>query len=190
MPPALTAEQFDDQRPDLPEGGRWVELNAGRVVQFDPPDPAHGNVVLNLSKTLADYLGKQAPAESGYVCFELGLLVARRPDTVHFPAASYFVGSRFVEADKTYTDVVPRLVVEIASTNSRRRGLADRVNDYLKWGVPFVWFIDTVERQVHVVQQGQATETYDDQQSLDGSPVFRGLQIPVAELFQTPSWWK
>src|SRR5579871_5633979 len=115
MQPAelLTAEQFGDQFFELPEGGRWTELIEGRLVELSPPDDAHGNVVRNLSKSLALYA---QTSQRGYACFELGLIVRRDPDTVRFPAACYFVtGERFAESDKFLTDVCPALVIEIAS---------------------------------------------------------------------------
>ena len=82
----LSAEEFAEQKFDFGDGGRWVELVAGKVVSLEPPNAAHGTTVLNLSKALARYL---LEAPDGYACFELGLLVARDPDTVRCPALSY-----------------------------------------------------------------------------------------------------
>src|SRR5690242_16829515 len=108
----LDAEQFAEQKYDLPEGGRWTELVSGKVVVLSPPDDAHGNIVRNLSKSLADYAHQ---SQLGYACFELGLIVSRCPDTVRCPAACYFTsGERFAEADKAVTDACPAVVVEIA----------------------------------------------------------------------------
>src|SRR4026207_167967 len=115
--PRMSAQQFAELRPDLPENGRWTELVAGQVVQLDPPDEFHGNVVLNLSKAMADYIQSKSPDSGGYLCFELGLLVHRDPDTIHFPAASFVTqGARFAAVDQIFVDVPPKLVVEIAST--------------------------------------------------------------------------
>src|SRR5690349_9953116 len=101
--PKLTAQQFAELRPDLPENGRWTELVAGRLVQLDPPDELHGNVVLNLSKAMADYIQSKQQDSEGYLCFELGLLVRRNPDTIHFPAASFVTqGGRFAAVDQIY----------------------------------------------------------------------------------------
>src|SRR5215475_8829898 len=100
--PRINAEQFDEQRFELPEGGRWTELVEGEIVALSPPDDAHGNIVRNLSKSLAIHAQQ---SQSGYACFELGLIVGRNPDTVRFPAACYFTqGERFSESDKFVTE--------------------------------------------------------------------------------------
>ena len=104
---------------ELPFGGRWAELVEGIPIVFEPPDPVHGNVILNVSKTLADYIQRTG---IGYACFDLGLLLARDPDTLRYPAVSYFVdGPRFAESDKLFTEVTPAFVIEVASSVDRRQ---------------------------------------------------------------------
>ena len=63
---------FEQQRSELVEG---------RIVAIEPPDLIHGAIVLNLTKAIAEYL-QRTPEENGYACFEIGLITARRPDTV------------------------------------------------------------------------------------------------------------
>src|SRR5262245_27077764 len=150
----LTAEQFIAGRDELPDGGRWTELLAGKPVTLSPPTIEHGTAVLNLSKALA---GHSQQGQGGYACFELGLVIARNPDTAHFPAISYFTsGPMFAEADRTITESRPALVVEVASTNDRRRGIDQRVANWLDWGVTLAWVVDPLARQVHAVEKGRA----------------------------------
>ena len=115
MTPALfTAEQFVAERDELPDGGRWTELIAGKPVTLSPPTIEHGTAVLNLSKALAKYSQQE---QGGYSCFELGLVIARDPDSVRFPAICVFTtGPLFAEADKVVTEARPSLIVEVAST--------------------------------------------------------------------------
>ncbi|MBL8852297.1 MAG: Uma2 family endonuclease, partial [Planctomycetaceae bacterium] len=101
----LSVDQFLMERDELPHEGRWAELVEGIPICFDPPDLLHGNVILNVSKILADFIQRTS---LGYACFDLGLLLARSPDTLRYPAVSYFLdGPRFAESDKLYTDVIP-----------------------------------------------------------------------------------
>ena len=149
----LTAEQFAERKYDFPEGGRWTELVAGEVSRFRRPDDLHGNVVLNFTKALAEHAQK---AQDGYACFELGLIVARNPDTVLCPPVSYFqTGQLFAELENLVTQSVPALVVEIASSNDRRRMMVDRINAYLSLGVTQVWLADTEGREMHIFQTGE-----------------------------------
>src|SRR6185369_10821976 len=116
----------------------------------------HGTAVLNLTKALSEFVQRGG---TGYAFFELGLILARQPDTVRFPAVSFYVeGPRFAEADKEVTDVRPALVVEIASTNDRRRGMHDRVTTWLDWGVPLVWLIDPHSKEVHTFEQKRLSQ--------------------------------
>jgi len=130
----FTVEQFLTDREELPDGGRWTEVLAGRLVMLQPPTIEHGTAVLNLSKALAEFTQHEP---GGYACFELGLIVARNPDTLQFPAVSFFVeGPRFAEADKIVTETRPALVTEVASTNDRRRAMRQRVTGWWIGGCP------------------------------------------------------
>jgi Uma2 family endonuclease len=185
----LTAEKFATEKDELPDGGRWVELVEGQVITYHPPDVMHGNVVMNLSKQLADSL--QTAENAGYACFELGLVVARNPDTVRMPQVCYYQsGKRFAETDAVVTQQRPTLVVEVASTNDRRRDMASRVSEYLRWGVERVWVIDTVEFQCIVHAAGQPTEQLPAHDILSGGPILPDFQIRVEDLFTEPKWWQ
>ena len=184
----LTAEQFIAGRHELPDGGRWTELIAGRPILLSPPTVEHGSAVLNLGKALADYSQK---SRDGYACFELGLMVARNPDTVQFPAASFFMsGSMFAESDKVLTETRPALVIEMASSNDRRRRLDDRVSGWQKWGVPLVWVLDPHAKQVHVFENGRACQPVTEHDLLVGGSVLSGFKTSISNLFKEPGWWK
>ena len=189
--PLISAAEFAEKKYDLPEGGRWTELVAGEVVQYQPPDEKHGTVVLNLSKSLARYFQGAEAENAGEAAFELGLHVARDPDTVRTPPVCCFRGeSRFAVLDEVVTDRPPAVVAEIASTNDRRRNMAQRVEEYLRWGVPLVWVIDPHQEQVHVLQQGQPQKQLGARDSLIGFPVLPGFSIRVTDLFAEPKWWR
>jgi len=183
----LTAEQFADRKFYYPDGGRWTELSAGQVVTLSPPDEVHGNVVLNFSKALAEHAQK---AQDGYACFELGLIVARQPDTVYCPAVSYFQkGERFAESDNIVTEAVPELVVEIASTNDRRRNMSERITQYLTWGVAEVWLADTERQEMHIFQPGVSGQQISSGETLHGGMVLSEFHSRVEDLFAAPQWY-
>jgi Uma2 family endonuclease len=187
MTARLTAEQFLESRFELPDAGQWSELVEGEPVQLGPPDLEHGNTVLNLSKSLAEYVQNTS---RGYACFELGLRIAREPDTVHFPAVSYFLGGeRFAEADKLYTDTVPDLIIELNSTPDRRARMSRRVGRWLEWGVRQVWVIDSVERNVSIHTAGATPQRFDEGATAIADPVLPEFSVRVSELFVVPEWW-
>lgn len=187
----LTAAEFAEQLLDLPEGGRWAELHAGEVVTLDPPDEAHGNIVLNLSKALGAYLGERRNEPVGYACFDIGVIVGRNPDTVQRPAVSFFSDrGLFAESDNLVTDAVPQLVVEAATTRSRRRETTSRVERYHQRGVECVWVADPVDGVVHVCHQGSTPRQFTERRALEGSPFLPGFSLTVAEVFAEPDWWR
>ena len=194
MPPPnlLTAEQFLEQREELPDGGRWTELLAGRLVCLAPPTVEHGTAVLNLTKSLSEFSHQSARREvSGYACFELGLIVARDPDTLLFPAISYFAGGEmFAEADKAISESRPELVIEVASTNDRRRGMDQRAARWLDWGTTLVWVLDPQGKQVHTIGKGHTGQRLGESQTLQGSGALAGFKVAVGELFKEPAWAK
>jgi len=183
----MTLEQFEEK---LLDGDRWVELVEGRFVRLSPPDDAHGDVVRNLSRSLAAYLKRSTDTSA---VFELPLIVRREPVTVRSPAVSLFrfqPGGRFAETDKLLTETCPALVIEIASTNERRDAMANRVRAYLEWGVAGVWVIDPVSRHVHQFHGHSSAQMLKEPQVLTGYPVLPGLAIPISDLFRPPEWLK
>lgn len=185
----FTIEDFVQSRPDMPDGGRWCELHAGAVVSLEPPEEGHGNVVLNFSKAFADHLGRSEELPA-YGCFELGLAVARNPDTLCAPAASLFAGGpRFAEADKPYTENVPNTVVEIAAGRVRRTALKWKTPAYLAWGVERVWMVDPEAKAVHVVDRSGTAATLADAQILESGEDLADFRIQVSALFAAPAWW-
>lgn len=194
----MTAEEFADQKYDLPDGGRWSELIAGEPVTLEQPSDDHGNVIRNLSRFLAQWIEEK---QVGYACFELGIIVQRAPDTVISPAVSYFVGgNRWVETDKVVTDTKPALVIDVASTVDRRRNMPERIAHYRNRDIAVAIVIAPMEQkiaihtgkdQVDVLGQDEiltAKPEWIDSQS--ESPLLAGLSIPVSDIFDQPDWWK
>lgn len=185
----LTVEQFLAEREELPHSGRWAELVEGIPICFEPPDLEHGNVILNLSKSLADFIQRTS---LGYACFDLGLLLTRDPDTLRFPAVSYFLtGERFAESDKLYTEALPSFVIELASSADRRRLMQTREREFLQRGVELVWTIDTQSRSVSVLSsRGARAAQFAEGQRVAGAPLLEGFEVQVSDLFAEPSWWR
>lgn len=183
----MTAEEFSLQRSELPDAGQWSELIRGVPVSLQPPDLEHGTIVLNFSKAFSAYVHSEL---HGYPCFDLGLKLESRPDTVLFPAISYFTeGARFSEADNDYTESVPVIVVELATTNDRRTNINERVNLYHRHGVNAVWVVDPHARVVHQMRRlGSAAVRLSEKETLHGAPELLGFQIKVEALFAEPDW--
>ena len=184
---AMTAEEFSLQRSDLPDAGQWAELIRGVPVVLQPPDLEHGNLVLNFSKAFSAYVHAE---EFGYPCFDLGLKLESAPDTILFPAISYFTeGERFSEMDKDYTEAVPTVVVELATTNDRRSNINERAALYHQMGTSAVWIVDPHARSIHVARKGATSPSrLTESDTLTGAPDLKGFQVAVEDLFAEPNW--
>ena len=187
----LNAEEFAETKFELPEAGRWCELVAGEVRQFEAPDDTHGTVVLNLTKALGRHLHEgNTTSQPVYACYELGLVTCRDPDTVRCPPVSVFVtGDAFAEMDGEVTESRPGLVIELATSNQRRAEMAERVVEWHAWGVPCVWIVNTLDKSVHVAEPGRALRVQTTAETLSGDPVLPGLEFRVSDLFVEPEWW-
>jgi Uma2 family endonuclease len=185
----VTTAEFLQERPDLPEAGQWAELERGRVVLLQPPDLDHGNTLLNLSKAIAAWTHSPLAGDT-YACFDLGLILHRDPDTIRFPAVTFFSGGRrFAESDREATETVPILVVELATSAERRQAMPQRVADYLAWGVAEVWVIDPrAQSLIQHVGSGRPIVRTDRDEVRDVAPL-PGFHLAVADLFVEPEWW-
>ena len=182
--------KLDEFEQRVLDGDRWIELIDGRFSRLEPPDDAHGDVVRNLSKSLATVLKKSPDT---YACFELPLVLRRELPTVRCPAVSCFrfeAGNRFAETDKVLTETRPVLTIEVASTNDRRESMSARVESYLQWGVSGVWIIDPVTRHVHQFVGRSSRLMLKEPQVITGHPYIPGFAMPVSDLFRPPAWLK
>ncbi len=177
----MTAEEFVDRRLDWDDIRPWSELVKGHVKSFEQPDEAHGLTLLNFSKALGQYLMQ---LETGYACFDMGLVTARDPDTVRFtPCCIFSAGPRFAEMDKPVTDSVPQAALEVASTSDRRNSMRERVLEYLDWGIEVVWVADPQAEMVHTFRPGQPIDMLNRDSILTGGETLAGFEVPVGELF-------
>ncbi|MCA9058852.1 MAG: Uma2 family endonuclease [Planctomycetaceae bacterium] len=184
----LTAEEFAQNKIDLPEGGRWYELHDGLPVLLSSPDDAHGTIVLNLTRCLAVWL--QSRVGRMYACHDLGLHVASGPDTVYVPAISLFESTeRFSQTDLIIATEVPRLVVDVASSNDRRTDMRRRTQSYLQTGVEMVWIPDPFKKEIQVLQKSAPVQALGDWQTLSGGTVLPGFSMSVCDVFTQPDWW-
>ena len=185
--PLTTAEQFLEQRYEMPEGGQWSELLDGKTHHLQPPDPDHGNAVFNLSKALADYIQQ---TKIGYACFDLGLHIAKQPDSVLFPAACIFTdGPLFAESDKELTETCPAVIVEIKSTSDRAALIKSRVKQYHEWGVESVWVMNPKGESVELHTSRSQVQSFQGTDEFAGDPILEEFKVVVLDLYKEPDWW-
>lgn len=59
----------------------------------------------------------------------------------------------------------------------------DKVDDWLAAGTRLVWMVSPETRSVVAHRQGDAPETFSEEDTLSGAPVLRDFTVRVRELF-------
>lgn len=168
------------------EGYRY-ELARGVVETSDIPTPWHSRIVAELlcmaaaydreHPGLIDYFGGGTEIRTAIPQLDL----ARHPD----------FGIVFRETTLDHAgDLRPVLVAEVVSPSSKKRDYQAKRRDYLDYGIPEYWIVDSLLRQVTVlVRQGEGAGATWAERVFRGddvieSPSLPGLATTVAALWQ------
>ena len=140
--------------------GELLERNVG---EWD-----HSEVQANI----ASYFRNRRREWNVRVATELRIRVG--PRRVRLPDVCVVLGDKPNEPVLTSP---PFLCIEILSPSDNRKRVLARIADFLAFGVPYVWVIDTETRQAWVHTAGA------EQEVLDGVLRAGHCEVPLAELF-------
>jgi Uma2 family endonuclease len=87
--------------------------------------------------------------------------------------------SRDQEIEPVFTRP-PLICIEVLSKDDTLRGMQDRVDDYLAFGVPNIWILDPVGRRAYVCTRGDFREPEGGILDVASSPI----RIRLDELFR------
>jgi Uma2 family endonuclease len=163
----------------MPKDGQKYELVEGEVV-VSPASVLHGEIALKIAHIIATFLddhpiGKVYGDNVGLV-FPTGNL--RSPD-------AFFVRTEKLPGGKSPNKFgdLPDLAVEVLSPGDRPRYVANKIGEFLEYGVALVWVVDpstqtvTAYRSLSNIQQFTATNT------ITAEPVLPGFSCPVSRFF-------
>jgi len=175
---ALTAEDLPYLRPEEERS----ELVAGLLVREPPPGTAHGWAAADAVGLLFPFVREH---RLGRVSGEAGYVLARDPDTVRCPDASFVSAGRLAAATwkGPYLVGAPDLAVEVISPGDSASEVAAKAEEYLASGARAVWLIDPRRQTVTLHLPGRDSETLGRQDQLDGDPYLPGFRLRVADLF-------
>ena len=109
----------------------------------------------------------------------------RNPDTVREPDIAYISAEKLpldVRAT-TYYEVVPDLVVEVASQSDTLQSINDKARMWLSYGVRMVWVAFPNSRSVDVYESEDRVFTLGEGDMLDGGDVLPGFSCAVRDVF-------
>jgi Uma2 family endonuclease len=166
----------------MPDGEHY-ELIDGRLQQ-----KVMGAESDEIASTLASLLklfvrqhrsGHVYGSQTGFRCFP------GKPKLVRKPDASFVAAGRLPD-DKTPKgdiDLVPDLVVEVASPNDTYEEIAVRVADYRAAGVKLLWVVSPETKTVLIRRADGTCAEVNETGTLSGESVLPGFTCTVAELF-------
>ena len=159
------------------------ELIRGVLCETMPAGQRHGKIVLRLGAALFNFVEPRALGT--LVASDSGVWVERDPDTVREPDIAFTSVERLsLGADvEGYAEVVPDLVVEVASPSDSRREVHDKARMWLSHGVRLVWVVHPATLTVDVYKVDGDAATLGEQDSLDGLDVLPGFTWAVSAVF-------
>ena len=161
------------------------ELIRGELCQTMPVGQEHGEIVVNLATLLKMFI---KPRKLGRLtASDAGVWLERNPDTVREPDIAYFSAEKIPSGVRItgYAEVVPDLVVEVASPSDSLREVNDKALMWLSYGVSLVWVVNPDSRSVDVYRTGRAASTLTESDTLDGMDALPGFTCAVSEVFDT-----
>ena len=178
-PKLLTAEDLLR----LDSKGVNGELIRGRLCETMSVGGEHGEVVLKLgflmgSVVIPGRLGRLAGSDAG-------VILERAPDTVREPDIAFISAERLPLTERVtgYYEIVPDLVVEIASPSDSRRAVNDKARMWRSYGVPLVWTVFANPRSVEVHRADGTIITLYEDDVLDGGEILPGFSVLVKDIF-------
>ncbi len=159
------------------------ELIRGELHETMSTGVNHGRTVMKTSIRLGNFI---MPRSLGTLLgSDTGIWLERDPDTVREPDIAYISVERMpLDANiPGYSEIVPDLVVEVASPSDSLRELREKALMWLDYGVRLVWVAHPGARTVGVYAPDGSVLTLTEDDSLDGGDVLPGFVCPVRDIF-------
>ena len=178
-PKLLTAEDLLR----LDSKGVKGELIRGEFRETMSVGVEHGQIVIKLgflvgSVVIPNRLGRLIGSDAG-------VILERDPDTVREPDIAFISAARMPleEEEHGYSEIVPDLVVEIASPSDSRREVNDKARMWHSYGVPLVWAAYPETRTIDVHRADGSIATLYEDDILDGGEILPGFAVAVSDIF-------
>ena len=164
----------------MPKDGRKYELVDGEI-EVSPAGMYHAEIVIKIIHILATYLDDH-PIGKIYGD-NVGLIFPNR--NLRSPDVS------FIKIEKlpggispvTFGEMVPDLAVEVLSPDDRPSRLAQKIGEFLEFGVPLVWVVDPQTQTVTAYRSFSQTQQFTARDTITAEPVLPGFSCLVSRFF-------
>jgi Uma2 family endonuclease len=167
----------------LPDDGRRTELRRGVVVYMTPPGFRHGEVCSRVNRWIGNFVEEHDLGRT--LSNDSGIITERDPDTVRGADVSFYSYNRVPKGESPigYAGASPEIVFEVVSPTNTRRGIAEKIGEYVKAGVNVVCVVDQQHKTVNLHYPELPTEKLqgDDLLTFTELP---GFAVVVNRLFE------
>jgi Uma2 family endonuclease len=124
-------------------------------------------------------MGWVFPPDSGFQCFP------DRPKTVRKPDVSFVKTGRMTWDQLTdgWLRIVPDLIVEVISPNDLAYEVDEKIEMFLKVGVPLIWIVNPDVRTIRILRADGSTSILREGDELTGEDILPGFTCSVASIF-------
>ena len=167
----------------LPDDGHVYDLIDGELRRRQPVGAEHGIIGSGILSRLWTFVHEH---DLGEILLSETIYVYRRdPDRSLKPDVSFVRADRLpIGADiRRPLTIPPDLAVEVVSPNDRAGNVEQRIQRYLRFGVPLLWVLWPRRRAITVYANGRLVCELGEGDELDGGDVLPGFRVAVAELF-------
>lgn len=149
-----------------------------------PAGERHGEISFEIGLLIGSYvklhrLGRCYAAETGFV-------LSQNPDTVRAPDFAFTSTARLTgPPDRSFSSIVPDLVVEVVSPSDRLAEVTRKALMWLDAGVRLVWVVDPETEVIMVHKSGDAAVTLlrGADATLSGEGVILGFAVQLNDIF-------
>ena len=167
----------------MPDDGMRHELVRGELLTMAPAADRHGIVADRTGRRLGNFveagdLGHTWAADTGF-------WIERLPDTVRAPDYAFASHERLSGhvPERGYAEVIPDLVVEVASPNDRQPEINAKTQMWLDAGVRLVLNVYPETQEIYAHHHDGTMQRFGVDDTLSGDPVLPGFSCTVGDIF-------
>ena len=167
----------------LPDDGMRHELVKGELRSMPPASEEHGIVAAEAAFLIQNHVRAQ---RLGHVfAAETGFVIEHDPDVVRAPDVAFIAAARFQgrSPSRSFSDIVPDLVVEVVSPYDTATEVEEKIHDWLRAGVRLAWVVHPSTRSVTVYRSLSDVRVLTEDEQLDGAEILPGFTCRVRDLF-------
>ncbi len=165
---------------------RWIIDGELREEDMTRRNRFHSIAMANIAGELYTWRNTRPEPRGNVVCGEAAVQLGDDPSTGFGVDVAYVPPEVMILQTDEHTILqgLPNLIVEILSPSTLIEDLDEKVDLYLKAGVPLVWIVDPHDRTVTVYRPGQLPSFANANQDLSGGDVLPEFSVRVSRFFE------